>query len=864
MPDQTTSTQTLLALLRLRIDKSPVWDTHSRFECTLLFFEAAIKLITASALAKLREFDGRTSDMVTAILAREDSLGTWVSQLNNLTSKLHRSGAEDPKSLARWLTVRQKDSQQSRFTNNIRDIVELLHDPDYKRSPRPEAKLLDGLHDMVFLRNRTRGHGAQTANFFDQAAPAMISCVDEFSSLWPENMSWWATLTPSTDRGGQLLFLGGPAPNQIIDKAGPIGERGALWTGTSCSEISRIGGLVEYDVDSNTTWLINGGWNPQTGTARFLDYQTGATKSLLRPQISTFTEPPESETAGLSDLLWTDNCAHNLPPRPSGYIKRREEEQFVSQLLLDQVHRVITLQGPGGIGKTSVALQALWDIVDHQSDCVFDTIVWFSGRDIDLIQEGPQPRSRQVMGLEGIATLMFRLMNDKNPESDEEAIDYFQLQVSGRQPSSPTFLLIMDNFETFNDPIDVQKFLDTNVVPPNKVFITSRHEAFQGDYPVRINGMRDIEADELLDREGIVNFCEGRLTKDVRSQIKIKTGRSPYLMKLAVSQIATGMPVSDLTDRVLSRDDILEALFERSFESLSEESTLAFLTLGQLAGPVPVPFLSSLEEMHSLDVTSELLRYSLAMIDESTHEIALVAAARPFSQRMIEAHTQNFVARDIAGELHELVGGGTRLYGSFKRLLSQIGASPSGSRRERQISYAQSISEEAPWLWADLAESLAKSGLWNLANSAFEKATWHDPSTARIWLGWAEVSRNSGDQEQSLFFRIRASECPDISAAVVSDVANELNTFVSSRKDEIEPRRRTVLSESVIKSLEGFRTEGSLNATDLSRLGWLYLNQYSFESDPQQRLVEAARQCALDGLTLQPGNQFCVNLLSRF
>ena len=312
---------------------------------------------------------------------------------------------------------------------------------------------------------------------------------------------------------------------------------------------------------------------------------------------------------------------------------RREEEQFVSQLLLDQVHRVITLQGPGGIGKTSVALQALWDIVDHQSDCVFDTIVWFSGRDIDLIQEGPQPRSRQVKGLEGIATLMFRLMNDKNPESDEEAIDYFQLQVSGRQPSSPTFLLIMDNFETFNDPIDVQKFLDTNVVPPNKVFITSRHEAFQGDYPVRINGMRDIEADELLDREGIVNFCEGRLTKDVRSQIKIKTGRSPYLMKLAVSQIATGMPVSDLTDRVLSRDDILEALFERSFESLSEESTLAFLILGQLAGPVPVPFLSSLEEMHSLDVTSELLRYSLAMIDESTHEITLVAAARPFSPK---------------------------------------------------------------------------------------------------------------------------------------------------------------------------------------------------------------------------------------
>ena len=46
-----------------------------------MFFEAAIKLITASALAKLREFDGRTSDMVTAILAREDSL-TGIARVN--------------------------------------------------------------------------------------------------------------------------------------------------------------------------------------------------------------------------------------------------------------------------------------------------------------------------------------------------------------------------------------------------------------------------------------------------------------------------------------------------------------------------------------------------------------------------------------------------------------------------------------------------------------------------------------------------------------------------------------------------------------------------------------------------------------
>lgn len=319
---------------------------------------------------------------------------------------------------------------------------------------------------------------------------------------------------------------------------------------------------------------------------------------------------------------------------------------------------------------------------------------------------------------------------------------------------------------------------------------------------------------------------------------------------------------SDLTDQVLSREDVLEALFERSFESLSEDATLAFLILGQISGPVPVPFLSSLEELHESDVISELLRFSLATIDESTHEIALVPAARPFAQRVIEGHLQNFIARDIARDVQALVSGGSGLDASFASLLYRIGTGGQGER-DRLITYAHSISEEAPWLWAEFADALAKLGMWKMAASAFEKASWHDPSTAQIWLGWAEVARNSGDQEQSLFFRIRAAECPDILISVASDVANELNTYVSSRKNEIEPRRRTVLSESVIKTLEGFRVDGKLNATDLSRLGWLYLNQYAPESDPERHLVGAARQCAIDGLSLDSENQFCANLLSR-
>ena len=117
--------------MKQRIEKSADWEHQIRFEDTLLFFEAAVKIIAISALAHLNRIDGRAADMITYHLAREDTLGSWVSHLTKLSMKLHRSGAEEPKLIAKWLTLREHGSCQSRFTDALRNVVELLNDPDY-------------------------------------------------------------------------------------------------------------------------------------------------------------------------------------------------------------------------------------------------------------------------------------------------------------------------------------------------------------------------------------------------------------------------------------------------------------------------------------------------------------------------------------------------------------------------------------------------------------------------------------------------------------------------------------------------------------------------------------------------------------
>ncbi len=69
---------------------------------------------------------------------------------------------------------------------------------------------------------------------------------------------------------------------------------------------------------------------------------------------------PEPETESLYARLKDSGAAyrHNLPPQTTPFIGRQAELHRLSVLLSDPTVRLITLTGPGGMGKTRLALQA--------------------------------------------------------------------------------------------------------------------------------------------------------------------------------------------------------------------------------------------------------------------------------------------------------------------------------------------------------------------------------------------------------------------------------------------------------------------------------------------------------------------------
>jgi hypothetical protein len=93
-------------------------------------------------------------------------------------------------------------------------------------------------------------------------------------------------------------------------------------------------------------------------------------KDLFRPERVFQLVAPDlpSEFPPLRTL---DTYRNNLPLQPTPLIGREKEVSDVCDLLGGEETRLLTLTGPGGTGKTRLALQAAADLLDEFPDGTF-------------------------------------------------------------------------------------------------------------------------------------------------------------------------------------------------------------------------------------------------------------------------------------------------------------------------------------------------------------------------------------------------------------------------------------------------------------------------------------------------------------
>jgi len=93
-------------------------------------------------------------------------------------------------------------------------------------------------------------------------------------------------------------------------------------------------------------------------------------KDLSRPERIVQAVAPDLPDA-FPPLTALDHYRHNLPTQPTVLIGRERETHAVVEWLRRPETRLLTLTGPGGIGKTRLALQAAADLLDDYPDGVW-------------------------------------------------------------------------------------------------------------------------------------------------------------------------------------------------------------------------------------------------------------------------------------------------------------------------------------------------------------------------------------------------------------------------------------------------------------------------------------------------------------
>jgi predicted ATPase/class 3 adenylate cyclase len=162
----------------------------------------------------------------------------------------------------------------------------------------------------------------------------------------------------------------GPLRVRMALHTGSADERGGDYFGPPVNRVARLlsaghGGQVL--LSSATKELVR---DTLPEGARLRDLGDRRLKDLFRPERVFQLIAPDLPTS-FPPLKTLDARLNNLPAQPTPLVGRERELREVCGLLREEEVRLLTLTGPGGIGKTRLCLQVAAELLDEFEDGVF-------------------------------------------------------------------------------------------------------------------------------------------------------------------------------------------------------------------------------------------------------------------------------------------------------------------------------------------------------------------------------------------------------------------------------------------------------------------------------------------------------------
>ncbi len=347
----------------------------------------------------------------------------------------------------------------------------------------------------------------------------------------------------------------------------------------------------------------------------------GAQKKA-RDTISSGSKTGEVANGGnvppvLEPGVATKSAPHStLPSRRSFFGRKPDLEKIAKYLLPEDRSWGVVLDGPGGVGKTSLALEAA-----HRAPAEhFPLKLWITAKNRELRPDGEQELTDFRVGdyHELLNELGRALGRDDIPRATPED----RPGLIRHALANHRALLVLDNLETFR-PEERRRLFEllANLPSACRAIVTSRRrtDGSFASHVIRLDKLEREAADELLAELGRRWEPVARLTSAERDQLYAETGGNPLLLTWTAGQLGrtTGRcrTVAEAVERLQEahrlqslgeQNDPLDFVFGDLLETFTPDETAVLAALVHFTRPAKLEWLLPMTELSRMAAETAL------------------------------------------------------------------------------------------------------------------------------------------------------------------------------------------------------------------------------------------------------------------
>jgi Tfp pilus assembly protein PilF/cold shock CspA family protein len=298
---------------------------------------------------------------------------------------------------------------------------------------------------------------------------------------------------------------------------------------------------------------------------------------------------------------------HNLPQvefDDTGFVGREKDLKKIKDKILG-TYNVISVIGEGGIGKTAIVQQCLYDLIDD-NNTPFECIVWVSLKTRQL-NNGEFKNIKNAV----CSTLtLYSKLSNMFEESKNESIESM-LEVIYQNMKDIKILLVLDNLETINTS-DIHTFFE-NIPMNSKVLLTSRIGLGEFEDRYILKGFEKKE--RLYYMRRLAQFYQINSLKKIADNelddICKQLYSNPLSMKWFIMNLKKGYPIESVLQ---NKGELIEFCMSNVYDKLCETSKKIIACLMVFRNEIfdaELDFLLDIEMVERRQALNELLRTNM-------------------------------------------------------------------------------------------------------------------------------------------------------------------------------------------------------------------------------------------------------------